>query len=106
MSAESSRVVNPKRLLFDCLFFTYSLGVGIYTLYLVAMSLGLAEDSFNQEFAVTHMPAIGWTTCAVGGLMLGLTYLLHRCNRTTLGDFLFACPIRKQEIASVPFFKS
>lgn len=102
----STRALNPKRVFFDGVFFTYSLVVFFYVLLLIAQSAGITDFEFNKEYATQHM----WNLLLLClALFVGMTLImigLARGTLTTVGDFLFSSPERKQEMAQKSFFKS
>lgn len=95
-----------KRVLFDSIFFTHSLAILFYCVYLVLWMSGATDFSFDKEYAAAHMVPIVYIVAVTLALMAGVSYLFKSTGRTTLGDFLFASASRKQHLATIPFFHS
>jgi len=102
----STSSFNFKRLLFDSIFFAYSATLALYTFLIILNSLGLSDFVFDQDYAIRNMGHLALYLLLLTVGMLGMTLLFQKTGRTTLGDFLFASPSRKQKIADIPFFKS
>ncbi len=102
----STKPLNGKLILFDTGFFTLSAAISLYSGLLVCNALGWTQFSFEQEYAVRNMQSIALAVAFIAFCMSGLTLVFQATGRTTLGDFLFASPARKQVIADIPFFRS
>lgn len=98
--------ISLKRIIFDSTFLTYSVGLIIYSVLWILSASGSLNFTLDKEFAVQSMSIISASVAALFALMVVATFGFFKMRRTTLGDVLFASPLRKQEIAEIPFFKS
>jgi phosphonate transport system permease protein len=102
----SNKKAQLKRYLFDASFFTYSLGLVVYCAFLIAERAGANAELSSQDNAVHFMGTIVWSIGLAVVIMSGVTFWFDTTKRSTLGELLFASPMRRQQLAEIPFFKS
>src|SRR6185437_3656827 len=95
-----------KRYIFDSLFFTYSAALVAYFALLGTENFGGLKNLTSQDNAAQHMSLILWSLAGLTVLTMVLTFILEKFKISSLGDVLFAAPIRRREIGDRPFWKS
>lgn len=104
--AKRRSLYSPKKLIFDSLFFAYSIGMFVF-LFIYLYSL--VSDDFaylDQEWAVAHMNTLAWAFFAFAVASGFVSAFFYNTGISTLGDYLFSTSDRKQVIAERGFFQS
>lgn len=94
-----------KRIIFDGVFYGYSILIGLYLLYRLCIFIGLTSEIAIETFEI-KMTAImtgAFLLMIICGLALSL---VSKSGIGTLGDVLFASPVRRTELSAQGFWQS
>lgn len=96
----------PKKIIFDALFFAYSVLVLFFWGLQIVSFFGADFDYIDKDWSIANMRWITMMFFIVVFACAGLSVLFYRLKISTLGDYLFSSSNRKQEISAQGFFFS
>lgn len=99
-------LLSPKKLIFDSVFFAYSLLIFFFVFVHFSSFFTNALEFITQDWAVEHMSQLALGFAALTLFCVIKSLFFYSKSIATLGDYLFSTSDRKQQITQRPFFKT